>query len=52
MIEIKVRQVQQIEGEVLKPEQIEILIPICCREGWPSCKHSAQKKRKKVNKAI
>ena len=52
MIEIKTTQVQKIEGQVLNPEQIEILIPICCREGWASCKHSVKKQRIKRNIAI
>lgn len=25
---------------------VNVIIPICCREGWPSCIHIAQKQRK------
>lgn len=33
------------EETILKPAPYTIIIPECCREGWESCKHSAQKIR-------
>lgn len=27
-------------------QSVNVIIPICCREGWPSCIHIAQKQRK------
>jgi len=32
-------------------EQVDLLIPQCCREGWASCKH-VPKKQKKVKRNI
>lgn len=31
---------------VIPKEQIEFIIPQCCREGWDSCVHVAKKRKK------
>lgn len=31
----------------LNQRELEILIPDCCREGWPDCPHIAKKPKKK-----
>lgn len=42
------KEVQLEDGTV---EQVSILIPQCCREGWKSCPHVVQK-QKKIKKNI
>lgn len=36
---------------LMDSKQIDILIPICCREGWETCPH-VSKKQKKVKKNV
>lgn len=41
---------QKKETKVLEHKPLTIIIPICCREGWDSCKHVPKKqKRAKQN---
>lgn len=40
-------------GELLEQDRLNVIIPICCREGWESCPHVAKKeKAKKRNIAV
>lgn len=41
-MENNIPQIRTIKVEDLK----EIRIPQCCREGWESCKHKAEKTKK------
>ena len=43
--EDKFRHVSEIPmGEVLNENRTNVIIPECCREGWPSCPHGVKKK--------
>ena len=51
-VEIKEKQATYIEKPVLG-EQIEIIIPDCCRLGLPTCEHRIKPaKLKKQNKGL
>lgn len=34
------------EAPILEDKFVQIMIPICCREGWDSCKHCVKKPKK------
>lgn len=36
----------QTKATILTPQEIRMIIPQCCVEGWPSCIHVPKKQRK------
>lgn len=38
--------------EELDQNQIEIIIPECCREGWEDCPHVVNRDKRKTKKNI
>ena len=33
------------ETTILDQRQVRIIIPICCRENWPTCQHVPKRQR-------
>lgn len=43
--EEKTRPVSEIPSGVIDMSSAQMIIPECCREGWPSCPHVAKKQK-------
>ena len=34
------------KAKILETEEIQWIVPVCCREGWDSCKHVINRPQK------